>query len=66
MVFVGSHILATNEEMIATVDLGSNSFRLQICRNDGGKLRQIDSIKEMVRFASGLDDKKMLSRAIQQ
>lgn len=58
--------MATNEEMIATVDLGSNSFRLQICRNDGGKLRQIDSIKEMVRFASGLDDKKMLSRAIQQ
>jgi exopolyphosphatase/guanosine-5'-triphosphate,3'-diphosphate pyrophosphatase len=45
-------------KMFATVDLGSNSFRLQICREYDGQLQVVDSIKEMVRFAAGLDEDK--------
>ena len=53
-------------QMLASVDLGSNSFRLQICRNNNGQLQVVDSIKEMVRFAAGLDDKKNLDTASQE
>ncbi len=56
----------TTQEMLATVDLGSNSFRLQICHNQNGQLQVVDSIKEMVRFAAGLDDKKNISEEAQQ
>ncbi|MDO4879238.1 MAG: exopolyphosphatase [Neisseria sp.] len=52
-------------QMLASVDLGSNSFRLQICQNNNGQLKVIDSIKEMVRFAAGLDEKKNLDEASQ-
>ncbi|MDO4694222.1 MAG: exopolyphosphatase [Eikenella sp.] len=54
------------DNMLATVDLGSNSFRLQICQNQNGQLQIIDSIKEMVRFAAGLDQRKMLDEASQE
>lgn len=53
-------------QMLASVDLGSNSFRLQICQNKHGQLQVVDSIKEMVRFAAGLDEKKNLDEASQQ
>ena len=53
-------------QMLASVDLGSNSFRLQICQNDNGQLQVVDSIKEMVRFAAGLDEQKNLDEASQQ
>lgn len=52
--------------MLATVDLGSNSFRLQIARNQNGQMQIIDSIKEMVRLAAGLDAQKNLDEAAQQ
>ena len=45
----------TSQDMLATVDLGSNSFRLQICHHQNGQLKVVDSIKEMVRFAAGVD-----------
>lgn len=57
--------MKNKENMIATVDLGSNSFRLQICLNENGQLQVVDSIKEMVRLAAGLDNKKNLSRDAQ-
>ena len=52
--------------LLATVDLGSNSFRLQICAVEEGQLRIVDSIKEMVRFAAGLDENKNISVEAQQ
>lgn len=52
--------------MIASVDLGSNSFRLQICLNNNGQLQIIENIKEMVRLAGGLDDNKNLDEASQK
>ncbi|MCP1660233.1 exopolyphosphatase [Neisseria perflava] len=52
--------------LLATVDLGSNSFRLQICENNNGQLKVIDSFKQMVRFAAGLDENKILSEESQE
>jgi exopolyphosphatase/guanosine-5'-triphosphate,3'-diphosphate pyrophosphatase len=52
--------------LIAAVDLGSNSFRLEICRVLGGQLFTLDSLKESVRLASGLDGHKYLDEASQQ
>ena len=42
-------------EQIAAVDLGSNSFRIQVCQIIDGQLKVIDSMKMMVRFAAGVD-----------
>lgn len=52
--------------MLATVDLGSNSFRLQICQNNNGQPQVIENIKHMVRLAGGLDAQKNLDTASQQ
>lgn len=52
--------------MLASVDLGSNSFRLQICQNHNGQLQVIENIKHMVRLAGGLDDNKNLDQASQE
>ncbi|MGF6146982.1 Exopolyphosphatase [Kingella potus] len=60
------HNTPDTPQMLASVDLGSNSFRLQICQNHGGQLQAVDSIKEMVRFAAGLDEQKNLDEASQQ
>jgi len=52
--------------VLASVDLGSNSFRLQVCENNNGQLKVIDSFKQMVRFAAGLDEHKNLDEASQE
>lgn len=54
------------EHMLASVDLGSNSFRLQICQNHKGQLQIIENIKHSVRLAAGLDEYKYLDTASQQ
>ena len=53
----------SNLPMLASVDLGSNSFRLQICQNHQGHPQVIENIKHMVRLAGGLDNDKMLDEA---
>jgi exopolyphosphatase / guanosine-5'-triphosphate,3'-diphosphate pyrophosphatase len=51
-----------NNEMLATVDLGSNSFRVLIAKvRDDGIIVPVDQIKETVRLAGGLDSKGFLS-----
>ncbi|MDR2364232.1 MAG: Ppx/GppA family phosphatase [Zoogloeaceae bacterium] len=50
-------------EMIAAVDLGSNSFRLQIGRVVEDQIYPLDSLKETVRLASGLTPEKTLDAA---
>jgi exopolyphosphatase/guanosine-5'-triphosphate,3'-diphosphate pyrophosphatase len=53
------------DQLLAAVDLGSNSFRLSIGRvvqHDGGaQIYAIDRLKESVRLAAGLGPDKMLS-----
>lgn len=48
-------------EFVAAVDLGSNSFHMIVCRIKDGKLQTVDTLKEMVRLASGLDSRKHLN-----
>ena len=54
------------KSMLASVDLGSNSFRLQVCQIIDGQLKVIDSLKVMVRFAAGLDEHKNLDAESQE
>ncbi len=53
-------------EIVAAVDLGSNSFHMIVCSLKDGKLQTLDRLKEMVRLASGLDEKKHLDQKTQQ
>ena len=56
--------------LLAAVDLGSNSFRLLIGRvvdtPGGSQVYPLDSLKETVRLASGLNKEKRLDAASQQ
>lgn len=52
-------------EIVAAVDLGSNSFHMIVCRLKDGKLHTIDRLREMVRLASGLNKDKFLSQDTQ-
>lgn len=40
--------------LLAAVDLGSNSFRLQIARVEGDQFYMLDALRESVRLAAGL------------
>src|SRR5258706_4480288 len=53
-------------DTIAAVDLGSNSFHLQIVRVVDGQIYELDSIKETIRLASGLGDDKRLTDSMQE
>lgn len=48
-------------EPLAAVDLGSNSFRLLIAKEEGGQIVPISTHREGVRLAGGLDGDNMLS-----
>lgn len=50
-----------NGTLLAAVDLGSNSFRLEIGRYDSGHIERVEYLKETVRQGSGLDEHKNLS-----
>jgi exopolyphosphatase / guanosine-5'-triphosphate,3'-diphosphate pyrophosphatase len=42
-------------EMLAAIDLGSNSFHMVVARHTLGQLRVVDRLRETVRLAEGLD-----------
>ena len=48
-------------ELIAAVDLGSNSFHLVIARIVDGALQLLHREKQKVQLADGLDEQQMLS-----
>jgi len=52
-------------DTLAAVDLGSNSFRLEVARVSGDQIYPLDSLKETVRLAGGLTDDKQLDEAAQ-
>ena len=54
------------KEVFAAIDLGSNSFHLIVTEVKNDQLLIIDRMKEMVRLASGLNDKGKLSAEAQQ
>src|SRR5919109_3160149 len=47
---------------LAAVDLGSNSFRLEIGRVEGSQILRQNYWKETVRLAAGVDDQHRLTR----
>jgi len=47
-------------EVIAAIDLGSNSFHLKVARVVDGQLAVIDRMRETVRLAAGLNDSNEL------
>ena len=47
-------------ELVCSVDLGSNSFRLMVGRIVGDQIYPLDSLKESVRLAAGLGPDKVL------
>jgi exopolyphosphatase/guanosine-5'-triphosphate,3'-diphosphate pyrophosphatase len=50
----------TKYELLAAVDLGSNSFKLQVARVVNDQLYMLDALKEPVRLAAGLTAEKRL------
>ncbi|MDO8343434.1 MAG: exopolyphosphatase [Cellvibrio sp.] len=56
-----------NGTRLAAVDLGSNSFRLEIGQLDHGQIHRTEYLKETVRQGSGLDaDRNLTSEAMQR
>ena len=53
-------------DLIAAIDLGSNSFRLQVGRIVNNQIYPLDGLKESVRLAAGLSPDKKLDLASQQ
>jgi exopolyphosphatase/guanosine-5'-triphosphate,3'-diphosphate pyrophosphatase len=54
------------KSLYAAVDLGSNSFRLEIGQLDAGHLRRVEYLKETVRQGNGLDADRNLSEEAMQ
>ncbi|MDB5743559.1 MAG: Ppx/GppA phosphatase [Polaromonas sp.] len=66
---LGSEIKSSymqNGTLLAAVDLGSNSFRLEIGRYDHGRIHRIEYLKETVRQGNGLDADRNLSKDAMQ
>ncbi len=52
--------------LLAAIDLGSNSFRLEIARVEGNQIFSEGSWKETVRLAGGIDEEGKLTEAKQE
>jgi exopolyphosphatase/guanosine-5'-triphosphate,3'-diphosphate pyrophosphatase len=49
-------------DVLAAVDLGSNSFHMVVARHELGQITIVDRLREMVRLAAGLDGQGRLSK----
>jgi len=56
----------TDGQSIAAIDLGSNSFRLEIGRVAHTQVERVEYLKEMVRLGGGLDGEGRLAEAAMQ
>ena len=52
-------------EPLAAIDLGSNSFHLQIGRVVDGQIYPLDAVREVARLGAGLTEDKRIDRATQ-
>ena len=56
-----------NGTRLAAVDLGSNSFRLEIVRLDHGQFERTEYVKETIRQGAGMDaDRNLSAQAMQR
>jgi exopolyphosphatase / guanosine-5'-triphosphate,3'-diphosphate pyrophosphatase len=51
---------------LAAIDMGSNSFRLEIAQLKQGRYRRVDYLKETVRLGAGLDNEGLLTEEATQ
>lgn len=56
----GAGLPADDDAPLAAVDMGSNSFRVEIGSVQAGRYRRIDYLKDTVRLGAGLDEDGML------
>lgn len=56
----------TEQPILAAVDLGSNSFRVQVARVENDQIYFLDGLREPVRLAAGLTENKLLDKDSQQ
>ena len=63
---VQTHSDMHNGTLLAAVDLGSNSFRLEIGRFDHGRIHRTEYHKETVRQGNGLDSERNLTQDAMQ
>jgi exopolyphosphatase/guanosine-5'-triphosphate,3'-diphosphate pyrophosphatase len=54
-----------DSSLLAAIDIGSNSFRLEIGQLQRGRYKRTDYLKETVRLGGGLDDEGRLSEEAQ-
>jgi exopolyphosphatase / guanosine-5'-triphosphate,3'-diphosphate pyrophosphatase len=57
---MANNTLLSPETLLAAVDLGSNSFRLEIGRIEHGRIQRVDYLKETVRQGGDLDEERNL------
>ncbi len=53
-------------DVVAAIDLGSNSFHMIVARIANEHVQMLDRLREMVQLAAGLDDKNRLSEESQR
>ena len=53
-------------DLLAALDLGSNSFHMVVAQRVLGQLRVVDRLRETVRLAEGLDDRGGLDSQVQE
>ncbi|MGQ0552251.1 MAG: Ppx/GppA phosphatase family protein [Planctomycetota bacterium] len=53
-------------DLVAAVDLGSNSFHMIVARMEGGQPRIVDRLRERVALAAGLNARKQLTPLAQR
>ncbi len=58
--------IPATHDVVAAVDLGSNSFRLQVGRVVDDQIYPLDSLREVVRLAAGITADKRMDDASQQ
>ena len=56
-----SRRVAASPATLAVVDLGSNSFRLEVGRVEGDQIFRLDTWRETIRFGAGMDEKGRLT-----
>lgn len=52
--------------MLAVVDMGSNSFRLEVGRVEGGQVYRLDTVRETLRLGAGIDRRGNLTSIAQR
>jgi exopolyphosphatase/guanosine-5'-triphosphate,3'-diphosphate pyrophosphatase len=60
-----AHLAPVETDLLAAVDLGSNSFHLQVGRVVDSQIYLLDSLREPVRLGGGLTRDKRIDRATQ-